>query len=66
VDGDIAVFAPTAAFLYDCAGFLSSWLADLAVEQAALGTVPIYVPYIPLVFPALPFAGWGDAAVTVP
>jgi hypothetical protein len=38
----------------------------LAVEQAALGTVPVYVPYVPLVFPALPFAVWGDAAVTVP
>ncbi len=63
---DIAVFAPTAAFLYDCAGFLTSWLADLAVEQADVGTVPIYVPYVPLAFPALPFAVWGDAAVTVP
>ncbi len=63
---DIAVFAPTAAYLYDCAGFLSSWLADLAADQADLGTVPIYVPYLPLAFPALPFAVWGDAAVTVP
>jgi alpha-L-rhamnosidase len=59
------VFAPTAAFLYDCTGFLTSWLADLAVEQADLGTVPVYVPYVPLSFPALPFALWGDAAVTV-
>jgi alpha-L-rhamnosidase len=63
---DIAVFTPTAAYLYDCAGILTSWLADLAVEQADLGTVPVYVPYIPLSFPALPFAVWGDAAVTVP
>jgi alpha-L-rhamnosidase len=63
---DIAVFTPTAAFLYACGGFLSSWLADLAVEQADLGTVPVYVPYVPLSFPALPFAVWGDAAVTVP
>ena len=31
--GDIQVFAPTAAFLYDCAGFLTSWLRDLAAEQ---------------------------------
>ena len=29
--GDIAVFAPTAVFLYDVAGFLDDWLADLAV-----------------------------------
>jgi alpha-L-rhamnosidase len=63
---DIAVFTSTAAFLYDCGGFLASWLADLAAEQADLGTVPVYVPYVPLAFPALPFAVWGDAAVTVP
>ena len=46
--GDIAVFAPTAAFLYDCAGLLTSWLADLAAEQAELGTVPFYVPWVEL------------------
>ena len=33
--GDIQVFSPTASFLYDTAGFLSSWLADLAAEQKA-------------------------------
>src|SRR5690606_16457669 len=31
--GDIAVFAPTASFLYDCTGFLSEWLRDVALEQ---------------------------------
>lgn len=30
--GDIQVFAPAAAFLYDCAGPLASWLRDLAAE----------------------------------
>ena len=34
--GDIQVFAPTASFLYDCNGFLSSWLEDFAAEQRAL------------------------------
>ncbi|MFC7588345.1 alpha-L-rhamnosidase C-terminal domain-containing protein [Nonomuraea antimicrobica] len=63
--GDIQVFAPTAAFLYDCAGPLTSWLADLAAEQTALGTVPHYVPWVPLL-PAEPAAAWGDAAVIVP
>ncbi|HZU02455.1 MAG TPA: alpha-L-rhamnosidase C-terminal domain-containing protein, partial [Ktedonobacteraceae bacterium] len=56
----------TAAFLYDVSGFLSSWLADLAVDQQDLaGLVPIIVPAIrsPYNFPA---AGWGDAAVIVP
>ena len=30
--GDIAVFAPTAAYLYDVKGFLQDWLLDLAAE----------------------------------
>ena len=64
--GDIQVFTPTARFLYDCTGMLSSWLADLAAEQVELGTVPVYVPFIQLLFPAAPVAAWGDAAVVVP
>ncbi|MFL5658220.1 MAG: family 78 glycoside hydrolase catalytic domain [Ktedonobacteraceae bacterium] len=64
--GDIQVFAPTACFLYDCAGFLASWLADLAADQdAAGGIVPFVVPN-PLPMPPLPAAAWGDAAVIVP
>ena len=42
--GDIAVFAPTAAFLYDVNAFLQDWLVDLALEQTATGYVPIVVP----------------------
>lgn len=43
--GDLAVFAPTAAFLFDVHGFLRDWLADLALEQrAADGVVPYVVP----------------------
>ncbi|KAB8287686.1 alpha-L-rhamnosidase [Bifidobacterium ramosum] len=49
--GDIAVFAPTAAYLYDVNGFLDSWLDDVAIETERWGTVPYYVPY--------PFPGWG-------
>ena len=64
--GDIQVFTPAAAFLYDCAGPLSSWLADLAAEQDTLGTVPPYVPWVDLAFPPVPTAAWGDAAVIVP
>ena len=65
--GDIAVFAPTAAFLYDCTGMLASWLADVAAEQQRFGTVPYYVPWIPqTAFPFGPAAVWGDAAVLVP
>jgi alpha-L-rhamnosidase len=63
--GDIQVFAPTACFLYDVAGFLSSWLKDLAVEQAATGGVPLVVPGV-VEGTSIPVAGWGDAAVIVP
>ena len=45
--GDIQVFAPTASFLYDCSGMLTSWLKDVAAEQLPDGTVPWYVPVIP-------------------
>jgi alpha-L-rhamnosidase len=64
--GDVQVFAPTACFLYDCAGFLRSWLGDLAAEQhAADGLVTPTVPNIleSMLFPA---AVWGDAAAIVP
>ena len=33
--GDIAVFAPTAAYLFDVSTFLRDWLLDLAAETAA-------------------------------
>ncbi|MGP3914940.1 family 78 glycoside hydrolase catalytic domain [Nonomuraea sp. 10N515B] len=66
--GDIQVFAPTASFLYDCAGPLKSWLADLSAEHRRHGTVPVFVPWIALepVPDVLPTAAWGDAAVVVP
>ncbi|MEZ4707808.1 MAG: family 78 glycoside hydrolase catalytic domain [Caldilineaceae bacterium] len=62
--GDIQVFAPTSAFLYDVHGFLQSWLRDLAVEQAKFnGSVPFVVPDI---MGGNGAAAWGDAAVVVP
>jgi alpha-L-rhamnosidase len=64
--GDLGVFAPTASFLYDCSGLLSSWLVDLAADQAALGTVPLWVPWFQITFPLTPSSVWGDAAVLVP
>ncbi|MCJ7551628.1 MAG: glycoside hydrolase family 78 protein [Anaerolineae bacterium] len=63
--GDIQVFTPTASFLFDSAGFLASWLADLAAEQKALGVVPFVVPTV-MPRPTPPAAAWGDAAVVVP
>ena len=72
--GDWQIFAPTAAFLYDVAGFSTKWLRDLAADQRDDGAVRNFAPD-----PAPPeaqnnaikifleaSAGWGDAAVLVP
>lgn len=67
--GDIQIFGPTASFLYDCSGFLTSWLSDVAAEQLDDGTVPWYVPVIPggkMWTPLRPGAAWGDVAVLTP
>jgi alpha-L-rhamnosidase len=63
--GDIQVFSPAAAFLYDCCGFLRSWLRDLAAEQDERGVVPVVIPNL-LPEPVTPAAAWGDAAAVVP
>ncbi len=73
--GDISIFGPTAAFLFDVKDFLLDWLTDLALEQERHdGVVPYVVPDIlkravdlEEVPPAgTPTAIWGDAAVWVP
>jgi alpha-L-rhamnosidase len=72
--GDLAVFAPTATYLYDVSGFLDDWLADLAAEQThAGGMVPFVVPdnlkydSRPEIFPVPESTAiWADAAVWVP
>ncbi|MFU8946198.1 family 78 glycoside hydrolase catalytic domain [Mycetocola zhadangensis] len=73
--GDIAAFAPTAAFLFDTKAFLADWLKDVALEQAQRdGIVPYIVPDI-LKYAVVPQPGagaeeaaafWSDAAVWVP
>jgi alpha-L-rhamnosidase len=75
--GDIAAYAPTAAYQFDVADFLHKWLLDVAAETRH--NPDGYVPYV--VPDALkyarftggfenPFQGpcaiWGDAAVWVP
>ncbi len=71
--GDIAAFAPSAAFLYDVADFLGDWLLDVDAEQrAADGLVPYVVPDVLKHNPPRNLgaqestAVWGDAAVWVP
>ena len=63
--GDIQVFTPTASFLFDTAGFLGSWLEDLAAEQKPDGGVPYVIPDV-LHAPDAAAAGWSDAATIVP
>lgn len=64
--GDIQVFSPTAATLFDADAFLAGWLKDVAAEQAAAGGVCGFV--VPQVLPDgdRPAAAWGDAATVVP
>ncbi|MFI1566827.1 family 78 glycoside hydrolase catalytic domain [Streptomyces sp. NPDC020490] len=72
--GDVQVFAPTAAFLYDVRDFLRSWLRDLAADQETdeRRVPPVFSPDIPVITPVPlppgnpPMAGWCDAAVIVP
>lgn len=72
--GDWQIFAPTAAFLYDVAGFSDRWLRDLAHGQWPDGRVTNHVP--DPIGPAgmeegiarfmTGSSGWGDAAILVP
>ncbi|MEQ7123697.1 family 78 glycoside hydrolase catalytic domain [Actinopolymorpha sp. B11F2] len=72
--GDIAAFAPSAAYLFDVEAFLSDWLVDLALEQRHHeGVVPFVIPDVlkllpsPAEFPKPDStAVWSDAAVWVP
>jgi alpha-L-rhamnosidase len=72
--GDIAAFAPTAAFLFDVDAFLSDWLTDLAVEQAHHNGIISYVVPDVLKFqerrdgrPEVESTAlWSDAGVWVP
>ncbi|MBP2266328.1 alpha-L-rhamnosidase [Pseudarthrobacter sp. PvP004] len=64
--GDINVFSPTAAYLYDVRGVLGSWLRDLALEQKHKGYVPMVVPDFQTHAAPMTTAVWSDAAVLVP
>jgi alpha-L-rhamnosidase len=66
--GDAQVFAPTAAFNMDVAGFFTKWLRDVAADQLETGSVPHVIPDV-LSEPGRPQAGsaaWADAAVIIP
>ncbi|HEV8246488.1 MAG TPA: family 78 glycoside hydrolase catalytic domain, partial [Polyangiaceae bacterium] len=64
--GDTQVFAPTAAFNADVAGFYSKWMRDLADAQLVSGAVPAVVPKPGERWNWDGEAGWADATVVVP
>ncbi|MBQ7994584.1 MAG: family 78 glycoside hydrolase catalytic domain [Solobacterium sp.] len=74
--GDIAVFAPTAAFNMDISRFMKKWLRDLSLCQRKNGAVAMFVPDNGFgwhkgdgLFGLLANsqdALWGDAAILVP
>ncbi len=67
--GDAQVFARTASFNMDVAGFFTKWLADVAADQFEDGRVPHVIPNVlSTERDQRPggSAAWGDAAVIVP
>lgn len=70
--GDWQVFFPTAAFLYDVAGFDRKWLRDFVAGQDADGILPNLAPEAPAEGASGPTgflrgsAGWGDAIAILP
>ena len=74
--GDYQVFLPSAAFLYDVAGFSVKWLRDLMADARPDGCISNFAPD-PARPKALPMrsemwmmmmgsSGWGDAITIVP
>ena len=66
--GDAQVFAATAAFNMDVAGFFAKWLGDVSADQDPSGSVPWVIPDVLGADSsnASGTAGWSDAAVIVP
>jgi len=66
--GDAQVFARTAAFNMDVAGFFTKWLGDLAADQKPNGSIPFVIPDV------LTrgsdggggATGWADASIVIP
>lgn len=62
--GDIQVFARTAAFNMDVAGFMTKWANDVTDSQSDAGAVPAVVPGVINLNDGGP--AWADAAVICP
>ncbi|KAF3038144.1 hypothetical protein E8E12_006799 [Didymella heteroderae] len=69
--GDLALFAPTAAFIYQCTGLLKNWHIDLAICQKRRDGLPPMVCPDPLEGDrfwdlGIPTAIWHDVTVLGP
>ena len=67
--GDAEVFAPTASFNFDTAGFYTKWLKDVALDQEDDGAVPFVIPNVlshKTRKGESAAAGWADVSVVVP
>jgi alpha-L-rhamnosidase len=67
--GDTQAFSRTASFNFDCAGFYTKWLKDLALDQQDDGAVPHVIPNV-LSHKTRKgdsaSSGWADSALIVP
>ncbi|MGB7849227.1 MAG: family 78 glycoside hydrolase catalytic domain, partial [Candidatus Acidiferrum sp.] len=67
--GDAQVFAPTASFNFETAGFYEKWLKDMTLDQQDDGAVPYVIPNVLSHITRKgesASAGWADATVVVP
>ena len=67
--GDAEVFAPTASFNFETAGFYTKWLKDVALDQEDDGAVPFVIPNVlshKTRKGEAAAAGWADVSVVVP
>jgi len=67
--GDAQVFAGTASFNHDTAGFYTKWLKDVALDQQDDGAVPFVIPNVlshDTRKGEAASAGWADVAVILP
>jgi alpha-L-rhamnosidase len=64
--GDIQVFARTAAFNMNVAGFMTKWAQDVADSQSGRGEIPPIVPQVGSQFDDDGGPAWADAVIICP
>jgi alpha-L-rhamnosidase len=64
--GDAQVFARTATYLTDSAGFFTKWVQDMADAQLDNGAVPAIAPVTPMLCKSDGGSAWSDAFIIIP